>query len=125
MPYGILADLVVILHFSFVIFAVLGGLLAFIWHRIIWLHIPVVLWAVFIELSGHICPLTPLENSLRLKSGSGSYSGGFVENYIMPVLYPIGLTREIQLLLGGTVLLINIIIYWQLLRHRSVKSDHR
>jgi len=120
MAHSLLADLVVLLHFSFVIFAVLGALLAFKWRWIIAIHIPAVIWAAYIEFSGRICPLTPLENELRRNAGEESYSSGFVEHYIYPVLYPDGLTREIQLILGVTVLLINIIIYWRLLRqHRS------
>ena len=117
MPYSLLADLVIILHFLFVIFAVIGALLAFKWRKIIWIHIPVVIWAAYIEFSNQICPLTPLEKSLRMKGGESSYTGGFIEHYIIPVLYPPGLTSEIQLLLGCLVLIINIVIYWYVVRY--------
>ena len=111
MPYGILADIIVLIHLSFVLFAVLGAILIIRHRWVIWLHLPTVLWAVWIEMSGGICPLTPLENRLRLKAGLGGYQGDFVENYLLPVLYPAGLTREIQILLGAIVLIINLIIY--------------
>lgn len=121
MLYRILADLVVLTHLAFVVFAVLGALLAFKWPRIIWLHVPAFLWAAAIEFAGWICPLTPLENSLRIKSGADGYSGGFVENYIIPLLYPAALTRDMQLLLGITVLIINAAIYWWLFLNLSHK----
>lgn len=111
----VLADLVVLFHLAFVIFAVLGALLIFKWHWIIFLHLPAAFWAVYIEFSGGICPLTPLENSLRRNSGEPGYSGGFVEYYIIPVLYPDELTREIQLLIGTALLVINIFIYWRII----------
>jgi hypothetical protein len=111
MPFGILADIVVLIHLSFVLFAVLGAVLIIRYRWVIWLHLPTVLWAVWIEMSGGICPLTPLENRLRLKAGLGGYQGDFVENYLLPVLYPAGLTRGIQILLGAIVLIINLTIY--------------
>lgn len=117
----ILADALVLLHLSFVIFAVTGALLAFKWRWIIWLHLPAAIWAAAIEFSGKICPLTPLENSLRVKSGEAGYTGGFVEHYLLPVLYPAGFTREIQLLLGISVLLVNMIIYWYLFRQKPYR----
>ena len=120
MFYSILADLVVVLHFLFVLFAVAGAILVFKWRQVIYLHVPVALWAVYIEFSGRICPLTPLENELRIKSGESGYPGSFVEHYLVPVLYPAGLTRDIQLLLGLLVLLLNVGIYWQLFR-----TNHR
>ncbi len=111
----LLADLVVLLHLAFVIFAVLGALLISKWRWFIFLHPPAVFWAVYIEITGGICPLTPLENSLRSKSGEAGYSSGFVEYYIIPVLYPSGLTIDVQLLLGITLLVINMLIYWRLI----------
>ena len=93
MVYQILAELVVVIHLVFVIFAVLGAVLI-IWRRwFIWLHIPAFLWAVWIEITGGICPLTPLENWLRIKAGQGGYTGDFVATYLLPVLYPAGLTE--------------------------------
>jgi hypothetical protein len=106
-----LADLVVILHFAFVLFVLFGGLLALRWPRVMYLHLPAALWGAFIELAGGICPLTPLENSLRRGAGLPGYQGGFVEHYILPVLYPAGLTRDVQLVLGAIVIGVNLAIY--------------
>jgi hypothetical protein len=118
MPWGLLADLVVLLHLGFVLFVTLGGLLAFRWRRAPWVHLPAALWGIWIELSGGICPLTPLENWLRVKGGASGYSGGFVEHYVVPVLYPAALTRETQYLLAGTVMVANLLVYAALWRHR-------
>ncbi len=93
-----------------------GGLLALRWWRIAWLHVPAFVWGAAIEFGGWICPLTPLENRLREMSGEGGYAGGFVERYLVPVLYPEELTREIQIGLGIAVLLINLAVYGSLLR---------
>ena len=120
MHYGLLADLTVLLHAAFILFAVLGGLLAVRWPRIAWLHLPAVLWAAFIEFSGRICPLTPLENHYRELGGENGYTGGFIEHYILPVIYPAGLTRNIQLGLGLGVLVVNIVAYGIVIR-RSMK----
>ena len=111
MFYRILADLVVFIHLGFVIFAALGALLILRWHWIFFLHLPALLWAVWIEFSGGICPLTPLENWLRVKGGRGGYEGDFVETYVLPILYPTGLTRDMQFLLGMLVIVINLGIY--------------
>ncbi len=111
MPYGILADIVVLIHLAFVIFAVLGAFLI-IWRPwILWLQLPAIFWAIWIEMTGGICPLTPLEIWLRNQAGQGGYRGDFVEYYLMPVLYPLGLTRNIQTLLGVLVILANVAIY--------------
>lgn len=120
MHYGLLADLTVLLHAAFILFAVFGGLLAVRWPRIAWLHLPAVAWAAFIEFSGRICPLTPLENHYRELAGESGYTGGFIEHYILPVIYPAGLTRNIQLGLGLGVLVVNIVAYGIVVR-RSVK----
>ena len=111
MLFGILADIVVWFHLAFVLFAVLGAVLVIWRHRVVWLHLPAVLWAVWIELSGGICPLTPLELWLRKRAGQGGYRGDFVEHYLMPLLYPVDLTRNIQILLGFLVIVINIALY--------------
>jgi hypothetical protein len=116
--YGTLADLVVIVHAAFVAFVVIGGLLVLRWPRLAWVHIPAAVWGALIEFAGWICPLTPLENSLRARAGEAGYAGGFVEHYILPVLYPAGLTRTTQYVLGTIVLVINIIVYTILLRRR-------
>ena len=111
MPFSWLADGVLLLHFSFVLFVVLGGLLALRWRRVASIHVPVALYGIVIELVGFVCPLTPLEIWLRQQGGAPGYEGGFIEHYITAALYPTGLTREIQLGLAGAVLLINAVIY--------------
>ena len=114
-----LADLVVVLHFAFVLFVVFGGLLVLRWRWVAYLHVPAAIWGVLIELTGWICPLTPLENALRSRAGETGYQGGFVEHYILPALYPSALTRRIQLLLGAVVLLLNLAIYAYVLRRSA------
>lgn len=114
----LLADAVVLLHLAFVAFAVGGGLLALRWRWLPWLHLPALGWAAFVEFSGRICPLTPLENFLREAGGSAGYPGGFVEHYLLPVLYPAGLTRDAQWLLGGGLVLFNVLVYFLLWRRR-------
>lgn len=114
-----LADAVVAVHFLFVVFVVLGGALALRWPRIAWLHIPAVLWGAFVEFSGWICPLTPLENALRRQGGQPEYQGDFIERYVLRALYPEGLTRADQLMLGAVALLINVCMYaFVFFRHR-------
>jgi hypothetical protein len=107
----ILADIVVVFHFAFVLFVVLGGILALWRRKIIWVHIPLALWGALVEFTGWICPLTPLERWLRLQGGGTAYRGEFIEHYILPILYPSGLTREIQLILGAFVVVMNLLIY--------------
>jgi uncharacterized protein DUF2784 len=114
-----MADTVVILHFTFVLFVVLGGLLVLRWRRVAYLHLPAVIWGAWIEFTGRICPLTPLENSLRARAGEAGYSGGFIEHYLLPVLYPSDLTRTIQIVLGALVIAVNLSIYAYLLRRRA------
>ena len=94
MIYRALADLVLVVHLGFVLFVVLGGLLVVRWPWLAWLHVPAAVWGVLIEFMGWICPLTPLENSFRVAGGGAGYSGGFIEHYIRPILYPAGLTRR-------------------------------
>lgn len=114
-------DSVVLLHFAFILFVVLGGLVVLRWPRFSWLHIPAAAWGAFIELTGWICPLTPLENRLRIAAGETGYSGGFIEEYLIPVVYPDGLTRWVQISLGVGVIAINLVFYGLLLvrRHRT------
>ncbi|HEX6440131.1 MAG TPA: DUF2784 domain-containing protein [Candidatus Binatia bacterium] len=109
--YPLLADLVVLVHLGFVVFVGLGGLLMMKWPGLIWIHLPAVFWGIVIELSGWICPLTPLENWLRRKGGEENYQFDFVAHYLLPMLYPQGLTRRSQILLGVLVLLVNVAIY--------------
>lgn len=116
--YPLLADLIVLVHFAFIAFAVAGGLLALRWPRLIWLHLPAVAWAGLISLFGWVCPLTPLENRLRVLAGEEAYSGDFVARYVLPLIYPVDLTREIQVLLGVGVLVLNLVVYCWLWRRR-------
>ena len=111
MAYNLLADVVVLIHLAFVLFAVLGALLIIRWRKVLWLHLPAAVWAAWIEFSGKICPLTPLENWLRMQGGGSGYAGGFVGHYLMPILYPSGLTAKVQFILGGVVIGVNLIIY--------------
>jgi hypothetical protein len=111
-----LADLVVLVHFAFVLFVVFGGLLALRWPKVAYVHLPIAVYGALIELVGWICPLTPLEKRLREGAGLQGYQGGFVEHYILPVLYPSGLTRNVQLVLGGLVIMLNLAVYALVLR---------
>jgi len=122
MVQRILADSVLILHFMFIIFVVAGGLLALRWRWILLLQLPSALWGIFIEISGGVCPLTPLENALRRAAGSSGYSGGFVEHYLLPVVYPRSLSHSVQLVLAGAVLVTNSVIYLAVLRRRAARS---
>jgi hypothetical protein len=122
---ALLADLVVVIHFCFVLFVILGGLLVLRWPRLAYLHLPAATWGVLIEVAGWVCPLTPLEQSLRLKAGEQGYSGSFIEHYVLPLLYPSALTRTIQVVLGIIVIAVNLGIYGYLLRRqRSLRTPH-
>ena len=118
MPYHLLADLVVGLHALFVCFVVAGGLLVLRWPWVAAGHLPAAVWGALIELRGGVCPLTPLENSLRASAGQAGYEGGFIEHYLMPVLYPAGLTRGMQLALGALVIAVNVGVYGAVLWRR-------
>jgi Protein of Unknown function (DUF2784). len=109
--YRLLADLVVLIHAAFVVFAVAGGLLVLRRPWLAWVHLPAAAWAVMIELAGWICPLTPLENLLRERAGLAQYGGGFIDHYVLHALYPAGLTRGVQWVLGSLVLLLNLGVY--------------
>lgn len=122
MLFRFLADILAVCHLAFILFAVLGAALAFRWPKIILLHVPAAIWAVLIEISGWACPLTPLENRLRIMGGEPGYAGGFVEHYLLPVLYPAALTRNIQVLMGILVLALNVLIYIQLM-HSLRRKD--
>jgi hypothetical protein len=113
------ADLVLVVHLAFVLFVVLGGLLALRWPRVAWIHMPVALYGAAIEFVGFICPLTPLEVALRRRGGEAGYEGGFIEHYVTATLYPTGLTREVQLVLGTAVLVLNGIVYFFWWRRRG------
>ena len=115
MFYKLAVDAVVVVHFLFIIFAVAGGWLLF-WRRWIgWFHVPTVIWAVLIEWKGWICPLTPLENYLRQQAQLSPYQETFIEHYLLPVIYPAGLTPELRYLLGTLVIAANLLAYGVLL----------
>ena len=118
MWFRFLADLTVVVHLAFVLFVVFGGLLVLRWRRVAWLHLPAAVWGAWIEFAGWLCPLTPLENWLRERGGRPAYTSSFVERYIIPTLYPDSLSREVQWVLGGLVLLVNGVVYLVVLRRR-------
>ena len=118
MIFRLLADATVIIHLAFVAFVVCGGLLVLRWRRAAWFHLPAAAWGAWIEFAGWICPLTPLENWLRLQGGSTTYSSSFVERYVLPVLYPASLSRDVQWTLGALVIALNVIVYAMVLRSR-------
>jgi hypothetical protein len=123
MPYALLADVVLVLHATFILFVVLGGLLV-LWRRgLAWFHVPGALWGILIEFRGWVCPLTYLENDLRAAAGASGYPGGYIDHYLMPLVYPPGLTFDTQVLLGLAALLINAIIYALVWRKFRAKSD--
>lgn len=123
MIHRLLADAVLVLHLGFILFVVLGGFLVLRRPRLAWLHAPVFLWGAAIEFGGWICPLTPLEKWLRELGGEGAYAGGFVEHYVTALIYPEGLTRNIQLLIGAGVLAINAAIYLRLWQRRRARGQ--
>src|SRR5881296_2100523 len=126
MLYQIFANLVVILHLAFVAFALFGGLLALWRRRVVWVHLPAVLWAAAVEFVGWICPLTPLETWLRMQGGDGGYSSDFIEHYVLPRLSRVGLTTEVKIALRAVVLVVNIVIYgWVWRRALKTPSPRR
>lgn len=111
MIYHWLANMVLVVHGLFIVFVVLGGLLVFRIRWIAWIHLPVALYGVLVEWIGWICPLTPLENHFRRLAGSEGYSGGFIQHYLLPLIYPANYTPTLQLILGAIVLAVNMTIY--------------
>ena len=111
MVYLLLADAVVVVHLLFIVFVLLGALLILRWRRWVWLHVPAVAWGMSVEFMHLYCPLTPFENSLRAKAGAAGYEGDFVGHYLIPLIYPTGLTPEIQIVLGAIVLAVNLVVY--------------
>ena len=111
MIFRFLADATVLLHLAFVLFVVLGGLLVLRWPRVAWVHLPAAVWGAWVELAGWICPLTPMENWLRRRGGQTGYTATFVDQYLVPILYPAALSRDIQWLLGAFVLAVNVCVY--------------
>ena len=125
MSASLLADAVLLLHLAFIVFVALGALLLWRWPRLAWLHVPAVLWGAYAELSGSICPLTPLENRLRALAGEHGYAGGFIEHYLSALIYPQGLTRGAQLAIGTAVLIANLMLYALWLRRSRRRRGSR
>ncbi len=123
MSAGLLADLVLLLHLGFIVFALFGAMLALRWIWAALFHLPALAWATFIQISSGICPLTPLENSLRHAAGESSYSSSFVDHYLIPLVYPPGLTSRTQIWLATGLLLFNVLLYTLVLvrRHNSTR----
>jgi hypothetical protein len=122
MIYTLLADALVLLHFAFIVFVIAGGLLLFKWPALVWIHLPAAVWGAVVEFQGWICPLTPLEVQLRKLAGERSYSGDFIDNYVLALMYPGGLTEQIQIVLGLIVVLLNALIYTAVWRRRVKRN---
>ena len=118
MIYSFLADLLVLFHLVFILYVIAGALLILKWPKTFWLHLPSCFWGMTVEFTGWICPLTPWEIQLRRLAGEEGYSGSFIEQYLIPIIYPSGLNREIQMLLGSTVLIVNLSLYTLILIKR-------
>ena len=118
MIYSFLADLLVVFHLMFILYVMAGALLIFKWPKTLWLHLPACFWGMTVEFTGWICPLTPWEIRLRRLAGEEGYTGSFIEHYLIPIIYPSGLTREVQMVLGGTVLIVNLSLYTLILIKR-------
>lgn len=119
MGYRALGDLVVALHGAFLLFVTVGALLVVRWPKLVPLHLGCVVWGAYVALAGKVCPLTPLENRFRRQAGEAGYEGGFIEHYLLPVIYPPGLTRELQLAIGVGVIALNLALYTLLWRRRT------
>ena len=117
------ADAVVLVHLAFVVFVVVGGFLAMHWPRIAWLHVPAALWGAWVEFTATICPLTPLENALRRRAGESGYAGGFIEHYLIPLLYPDGLTPAHQRWIGAFFVAVNVAAYALAIRRARRRRD--
>jgi len=116
---GLAADMIVLVHLGFIMFVALGGFLVIKWHNIAFLHIPCALWGVLIAFGGWICPLTPLEMHFRQLAGIAGYDDGFIDHYVMPIVYPAGLTRGMQIAFGVTILVVNLLVYTRVLVNRA------
>ena len=119
------ADLVLLAHFAFIILVVGGGLLVLRYSWFAWIHIPAACWGAFVELTGRICPLTIMENHFRLRAGQEGYAVSFIEQYVLPVIYPAGLTRDIQLILAAVVIVVNAVIYAMILIRKRKRPWER
>lgn len=123
MGFRLAADAVLVLHLAFVVFVALGGILVVFRPRLAWIHLPAAVWGALIELAGWICPLTPLENRLRAAAGTDGYAGGFIEHYLTAAIYPTGLTRPVQVVIGLAVIVWNVAVYSIAIRRHA--SDRR
>jgi Protein of Unknown function (DUF2784) len=122
MHFRLLAEFIVCVHIAFIAFAVLGGLLVLRWPRIVMIHLSTFVWAAYVEFSGRICPLTPLENHFRVLAGEAGYGTGFIEHYALPLIYPSDLTRTLQVILGSAVVLVNTAIYALIMTRHILRS---
>ncbi len=118
MGFRLAADAVLAVHLAFIVFVVAGGLLLFRWPKLAWLHLPAAAWGAWIEIAGRICPLTTIENRLRRAAGAAGYDESFIEHYIVPVIYPSGLTRGLQIALAAVVIIVNLLVYAAFLYRR-------
>ncbi len=125
MLYRLGADLVLVTHLAFIVVVVAGGLVVYRYAWFAWIHIPAASWGAFVELTGRICPLTTLENFLRIRAGQEGYVNSFIEQYILPVIYPAGLTRNVQFFLAGLVVVVNVIIYATILLRKRAAHNNR
>lgn len=122
--YNLLADLIVLAHFLFIVFVICGGLLVIHWPKAAFLHLPAAVWGAFVELFGWICPLTPMENHFRNLAGANQYSGDFILRYLVPVIYPDTLTSTIQTVLGISVIVINVFVYTIAINKHKNAASH-
>ena len=120
-----LADAVVVLHGGFVVLVVFGGLLVLWKRKLVWVHVPAAAWGALIEYANLTCPLTPLENALRRRADQAGYEGGFIEHYLAEMIYPSGLTRTAQIVLGTLALCVNAVIYWHVAKRHWRHVDTR
>lgn len=116
MLFRLLTSLVILTHVLYVVFVMVGGFLAWRWREVAWLHVPAAAWGVAIEFGGWVCPLTPIENYFRARAGIAGYSGGFLDHYLTPLLYPAGLTLPRQAVLGALAVAVNLLAYGVLIR---------
>jgi len=120
----LIADALVVTHFLFIVFVVAGGVLVLCWPRVAWLHLPAAVWGAVVEFTGWICPLTPLENRFRMLAGGDPYSGDFIAQYLLSLIYPKDLTREMQFMLGAVVVVVNVVFYALAIRkHRRAAVE--
>ena len=121
MFFRLAADGALLLHLAFILFALFGGALAERWRWMPLVHLPAAAWALFVELTGRICPLTYIENDFRIRAGQSGYTDSFVEHYLIDIIYPSGLTHEVQFVLAATVVVFNIAIYFWIARRRQAQ----